>query len=150
MFLLNGKLINTDAPYTTEDSITYSNLRSPEVRTLLNVEEVVEDPAPEDYSEETYYRTEDWNATQRPYVVYTKKSTEQLNQLRRSKLTKQIADLEQASLLPRVSREFMLLQFAAVAAQQGVDSSTNFAYNKVKELDDTITALRTELNSIPA
>lgn len=53
--------------------------------------------------------------------------------------------LEQANLLPRVTREFMLIQFAAVAAQQGVDPMTNVAYRKVKELDDRITELRSQL-----
>lgn len=57
----------------------------------------------------------------------------------------QIAQLEKEQLLPRITREFMLLQFAAVAASQGVDPTTNYAYNKLKELDDQIAVLRTQL-----
>jgi hypothetical protein len=57
----------------------------------------------------------------------------------------QISALEQSNLLPRVTREFMLLQFAAVAASQGIDPTTNIAYVKVKELDDQIAGLRSQL-----
>lgn len=45
-------------------------------------EEIPEPAAPEDYSEETYYRTEVEDA---PYVTYTKKSEEQLAELAMSK-----------------------------------------------------------------
>ncbi len=50
--------------------------------------------------------------------------------------------LERATLLPRVAREFMLIQFAAVAASQGVDPTTNAGYVKLKALDDQIAVLR--------
>jgi uncharacterized protein YaaR (DUF327 family) len=48
-------------------------------------------------------------------------------------------------MLPRVTREFMLLSFAATAQSMGVDPSTNVAYQKVKELDDKIADLRSQL-----
>lgn len=57
----------------------------------------------------------------------------------------QIDELERTQLLPRITREFMLLQFAAVAAQQGVDPMTNIAYVKLKEFDDQVSALRAQL-----
>jgi hypothetical protein len=57
----------------------------------------------------------------------------------------QIDTLERAQLLPRVTREFMLLQFQAIAAQQGIDPMTNIAYAKLKAFDDQITALRAQL-----
>lgn len=57
----------------------------------------------------------------------------------------QITALEQQTLLPRVTREFMLLSFASTAQGMGVDPTTNIAYVKVKELDDQIAALRAKL-----
>ena len=57
----------------------------------------------------------------------------------------EIDDLERTQLLPRITREFMLLQFAAVAAQQGVNPMTNIAYARLKEFDDQVAALRAKL-----
>ena len=57
----------------------------------------------------------------------------------------EIDQLERESLLPRVTREFMLLSFATTAAGMGVDPMTNVAYVKVKELDDRIALLRGSL-----
>lgn len=57
----------------------------------------------------------------------------------------QIAGLEQATLMPRATREFMLTLFAATAASQGVDPMTSPAYVKVKALDDQIATLRRAL-----
>ena len=54
----------------------------------------------------------------------------------------QISGLEQATLMPRATREFMLTFFATTAANQGVDPATSPAYVKVKALDDQIAALR--------
>ena len=57
----------------------------------------------------------------------------------------QITQLEDQQLLPRISREFMLLSFATQAAAAGVDPNANIAYVKLKEFDDQITALRNQL-----
>lgn len=57
----------------------------------------------------------------------------------------QIEALEAQNLLPRVTREFMLLSFATTAAGMGVDPNTNVAYVRVKALDDEIAALRSQL-----
>lgn len=57
----------------------------------------------------------------------------------------QITQLETQTLLPRVTREFMLTAFAAQAAAAGADPMTNFGYRKVKELDDQIAALRAQI-----
>jgi hypothetical protein len=60
----------------------FSKLDTPEIRARAGVIEIAEPAAPEDYSDETYYRTESDDA---PYVIYTKKSPEQLEQLLDSK-----------------------------------------------------------------
>ena len=75
MFILNEKRINIHAPFTTSEGVTYGNLTDPEVRNQLGVIEVSEPIPPEDYSESTYYRTEQDEA---PYVVYARKSDEQI------------------------------------------------------------------------
>ena len=52
-------------------------------------EEIAEPEVPEDYSPDTYYRTEQDEA---PYVVFTKKSEEQLSELRlvKAKIERQV------------------------------------------------------------
>lgn len=75
MFTLNSKRINIYAPFTTSEGVTYGNLTDPAVRNQLGVIEITEPAPPEDYSESTYYRTEQDDA---PYVVYTRKSDEQI------------------------------------------------------------------------
>lgn len=75
MFILNEKRINIYAPFTTPEGVTYGNLTDPTVRNQLGVIEVTESPPPEDYSNDLYYRTEQDEV---PYVVYTRKSNEQI------------------------------------------------------------------------
>jgi hypothetical protein len=142
MFLINEKLVNIYAPYTTADGTTFGDLTNPEVRAAVGAVECPEPPAPDDYSVDTYYRTEQSDA---PYVVYTRMSDEQIKQAKAARILQEIAALESQTLLPRVTREFMLLSFAQAAAQAGVDPGANAAYAKVKELDDKIAALRSQL-----
>jgi hypothetical protein len=51
MFTLNGNPISIDNEYTTENGVTYPNLRSPSVRELLGVIEVQDDP----YYDQRFY-----------------------------------------------------------------------------------------------
>lgn len=57
----------------------------------------------------------------------------------------EIASLESQNLLPRVTREFMLLQFEAIAAERGIDPSANLGYVRLKALDERIANLRAQL-----
>ena len=75
--------VNIYAPYAG-----FSKLDTPEIRQRAGVIEIADPVPPADYSDETYYRTEQDDV---PYVVFTKKSDEQLLALRVSKL-KQIRD----------------------------------------------------------
>jgi hypothetical protein len=75
--------VNIYAPY-----MGFSKLDTPEIRQRAGVIEIADPVPPADYSDETYYRTEQDDA---PYVVFTKKSDEQILALRVSKL-KQIRD----------------------------------------------------------
>lgn len=77
------KRVNTYRPYKG-----FSKLDTPEIRERAGVIEIADPVPPDDYSDETYYRTEQDDA---PYVIYTKKSPEQLAVIRIAKL-KQIRD----------------------------------------------------------
>ena len=61
----------------------FSRLDTPEIRAAAGVVEIAEPTPPEDYSDDLYYRTEQ---DAEPYVVYTRKSDEQIIQVMRSKM----------------------------------------------------------------
>jgi len=76
MFIRDSKRFNIYASATI-DGVTYPNFLSPELRGKLGITEIADPAPPADYSDETYYRTEQDDA---PYVVFTKKSAEQIKQ----------------------------------------------------------------------
>ena len=117
-----GKLVNIHAPYKGR-----SRLDTKELREAVGVIEIADDPAPEDYSEDTYFRTEDWNATQRPYIIYTRKSDEQINEANNVKVKAQIAALEAG-------------QHRAIREATLTGDKT-----RLQKLDDDIAALRSQL-----
>lgn len=87
MFIHNSKRFNIHASQTI-DGVQYSDFTNPDVRAKLGITEIAEPTPPADYSEDTYYRTEQDDA---PYVVYTKKSAEQIAAVRWEKI-KQLRD----------------------------------------------------------
>ena len=117
-----GKLVNIHAPYKGR-----SRLDSPELRAAVGVIEIADDPAPEGYSDDTYFRTEDWSATQRPYIIYTRKSDEQINDVANNKVKAQIVALEDQQ--GRAIRE------ATLTGDK----------TRLQKLDDDIAALRSQL-----
>lgn len=88
--------VNPLAPYTAEDGTRYPTMPAE------LYEEIAEPAAPADFSDETYYRTEQDDA---PYVVYTKKSDEQIAQLMQSKTNA-------ASLAYLAETDWMVTRFA--------------------------------------
>jgi hypothetical protein len=128
VFKSNQKRANPYAAYTDEAGTKYTRIPAE----LL--EEIAEPAAPGDYSDDTYYRTEQDDA---PYVIYTRKSDEQINEAHNTKVWQQIDAVEKQNLLPRVLREFLL-------EQPGADQKPWFA--KIKQVDDEITALKGTLN----
>ena len=118
-----GKLVNIHAPYKGR-----SRLDTPELREAVGVIEITDDQAPEDYSEDTYYRTEDWEATQRPYIVYTRKPQEMIDEITNNKIKAQIAALEAG-------------QHRAIREATLTGDKT-----RLQKLDDDIAALRSQLN----
>jgi hypothetical protein len=133
MFTLNQKRFNIYAPYEAPDGTRYGNTTDPVLRAQLGIVEIPDPQPPADYSEDTYYRTEQDDA---PYVVFTRKSDEQINQTKRARILAQIAALEQGALMARQVREVML-------ALPGADQQPWFA--RVKALNDEIAALRATL-----
>lgn len=140
----NGTRVNIHAPYEYND-VRYPNLTNPQDREVIGISELPEPLAPEDYSEKFYYRTEQDTF---PYVVYTKKSEEQIQQIQRDELLNKIDSLEREYMLPRPTREFMLLQMEALAASQGIDPMDNIGYARVKEFDNQIRDLRTQADAL--
>lgn len=67
------KRVNIYAPYKGRSKLT-----TPEIRAAVGVIEIADPTPPADYSDDTYYRTEQDDA---PYVIFTRKSPEQLEQL---------------------------------------------------------------------
>ena len=87
MFISNTtqKRVNPYAPFTDSEGTTYPRMPS-------DLYTEIPDPTPpEDYTDETYYRTEQDEA---PYVIFTRKSTEQLDALFNSKIKQQIVSIE--------------------------------------------------------
>ena len=134
------KRCNIHAPYTDNEGTKYNK-----VPDHLVVE--ISDPLPpEDYTDKTYYRTEQEDY---PYVVYTKKSVEQLTQLEKDEAMGNITQLEKETLMNRAVREFMLLSIELQAAAQNITPAqlyaANPAYKAVKDVDKQIENLRKKL-----
>lgn len=146
MFIYQGKRINIYAPFTAPDGSHGWDLSLPQHRTHWGISEVPEPEAPADYSEDTYYRTEQDEA---PYVVYTRKSAEQIAVTTRSKLQAQMTALDGGDPMARAMREFMLLSMENEAAKVGITPeqlrTVHYAYRKVKELDETIAGIRSAI-----
>ena len=78
MFIKDNKRFNIYAPCEI-NGVRYPNFTDPYIRLGLGITEIPDPVAPEDYSEETYYRTEQDEA---PYVVFTRKSDEQIAEVK--------------------------------------------------------------------
>jgi len=158
MFIYNNKRVNIFTPFVGPDGTRYGNLQSPELRNQLGVIEVIEPSPPEDYTEDTYYKTEQDEA---PYVVYTKKSDEQIAEITRNKALAKIAELEEIQLRGtlRMQRERELEAAEAYALSNlGLNRDQLYAaacqpdapiafitYKRMRELDDQI---KQELNKL--
>lgn len=117
-----GKMVNIYAPFGG-----FSRLDTPDIRARAGVVAIEEDAPPVDYDPSFYDRREDWEATQRPYVVYTRKSDEQINEANNVKVKAQIAALEAG-------------QHRAIREATLTGDKT-----RLQKLDDDIAALRSQL-----
>jgi len=81
----------------------FSRLDTPEIRATANVVEIPDPMPPEDFSDDTYFKTEQAEA---PYVIYTKRPQEQIDAAEDSRLVQRMAALESNSM--RAVREAVL------------------------------------------
>ena len=70
----------------------------------------------------------------------------------RAVIQEQIDTLERQQLLPRITREGLLITAVTLAASQGVTEAqlyaTNIGYHKTKDFDAVIVALRAQMDAI--
>ena len=138
MFTLNDTRINIYAKFTDPVTGEYGiDLTIPENRERFGIVEVADPVAPEDYSDKLYYRTEQDTA---PFVVYTRKSDEQIDAANYYEGMAKIKAMEAEELMPRTLREFLLEQPGAV--QKGW-------YAKVLALDNSVAAIKAVLPPKP-
>ena len=103
----------------------FSRLDTPEIRAMANVVEIPEPNPPEDYSDDTYFKTEQNEA---PYVIYTKRPQEQIDQAENARLIQRMDALEARAA--RMVREAIL----SICEDP-----------KLRDLDNKIDALRKKL-----
>ena len=86
MFIISDtqRSINIYARYVSANGTKYANLLDPTVRAAAGVVEIADPQPPEDYSADTYYRSEQDDA---PYVVFTKKPDDQIMAIMQQKYT---------------------------------------------------------------
>lgn len=112
-----------------------SRLDTPEIRAAVGVVEIADPIKPDDYSDETHSPSETSDRMP-PYMLYTRKPQEQIDQMLKAKALAAIDDIERNAMLPRLIREYML-------ELPGAASKPWFA--KVKALDDDVAAERAKI-----
>ena len=119
-----GRMVNIYAPFKGR-----SRLDSEEIRAAVGVVEIEREAPPEVYADhpDWYEVREDWEATQRPYIIYTKKPDEMIVATENGKIKAQISALEDQQ--GRAIREAVL-----------TGDKT-----RLQKLDDDIAALRSQL-----
>jgi hypothetical protein len=132
-----GRKVNIYAPFTAPDGAHGINLTIPENRERYGITEIPDPVPPADYSEKLYFRNEQDTA---PYVVFTRKSQEQIDAATYAEGMAQVKSIEQNELMPRTLREFLL-------EQPGASAKPWFA--KIKALDDRIAAIKAALPPAP-
>jgi hypothetical protein len=127
-----------DTQYTAQ----WLNQSSLKQKVDIGLEEVIVMGSPE--NDQYYFVSIEYEGNEAHYIN-TRKPQEMIDQMEQSKVETQISQLESQMLLPRVTREFMLIAFETQASAAGIDPMTNYAYRKVKGIDDEITSLRSKL-----
>ena len=128
MFIRNEKRFNPYAQFTDDQGVTYANLSDPALRASLGVTEIPDPTHPEDYSDDTYFKTEQGDA---PYVIYTKRPQEQIDQSENNRLIQKMDALESKSM--RAVREAVLS--GDQAALQVIEDKIDALRKKLKKLE---------------
>lgn len=92
----------------------FSKLDTPEIRERAGLIEI---PDPVRGNDEIEYTQE---INEAPYVIITPKSQEQIDAQNKAKALAELTALEQANLLPRVTREFLIAVTVQQAATLGL------------------------------
>lgn len=113
----SGKRIhNLYAPYLDAETGTrYNDLTKPEDREALGIIELPDPERPTDFTEESYFVTQQDDA---PYVVYTKKPPEMLAQIEANKIEARLREV-------REMREKMLNRLMGIAFVAKEDDKNN-------------------------
>lgn len=137
--------IQLDVGFTV-NGITYPDswLRnaSMEARLAIGLEEVITNGVRED--ERYYFVSEVVNGAVKT-IVNTPKPIEMINQMKQEQILNQIDQLEKESMLPRITREFLLQLFADKSSSTGLNLVETKKYQKLQELENQISALRSQL-----
>jgi hypothetical protein len=130
------KRVNIHAPYKGR-----SKLDTPEIRAAVGVIEIPDPVAPEDYSPDTHYMTEQDDA---PYVIYTMKSPEQIQALMLAKYEQALDEhLDKAAQEDRWSNRFTFVaragypnmwQQKAIAFGTWMDTCNAHAYQMLQDV----------------
>ncbi len=145
--------IGKGAPFTLNDIQYPQNwleLASSDDKAALGLVPVVTvETVPADYR--FHNRTEQLVGSER-IVTWTPFPQEQVAQMKRADIQAKIDALDGGNPMARPTREFMLLDMEekAVAAGYTIEQlrESHFAYRKVKEFDERLTALRSELAAL--
>jgi hypothetical protein len=91
IYIRNGRRFDINADHEIDgEKFGFNSFLNKDIQSRFNIVKVPVQTTPEDYSEETYYRTEQDDA---PYVIYTKKSDEQIQQVWWNKVKQQRDEL---------------------------------------------------------
>lgn len=71
-------------------------------------------------------------------ITNTPRQQEDIDRAIQNRKMAEVNYLESVNMMPRVLREFIILQYENIAKQDGVDPMEIYGYKKVKELDDQI------------
>jgi len=128
------KRINPHADIEVDGVTYYGNiLQFPDAVSALGIREIAEPEAPADYDQEFWYRQE---IDEAPYVIYTKKSDDQIAAIKNARIQSQIDAIEIETRMSRQVREFMLSQ---------PNAASQSWYAAIKSADDRVSEARSRL-----
>lgn len=149
MFIKDGKRFEICNAHTIDD-VQYPMQFFAREDNRLSVG-VIEIPDPVRGNDEIEYTHE---IDEAPYNIITPKSQEQLDQQRKSKALAELTALEQANLMPRVTREFLIAATLMQAASLGLtevqlidplDPAYSPGFKKMWDFNEQTKVLRAKL-----
>lgn len=97
------KLCNPNARYTNAEGTGYDKVPAD---LYTEIPEDQPPTPPEGFSvDEAFWRRENWETTQRPYITWEPKTDDELRVIWNNKIDRQIRALEERELMPRLTRD---------------------------------------------